>query len=734
MNSSGADSRVAGTLTDRAIDSPQKTTAFIPIVAWFANHYARPFSEIAVFNELPSGADTDEINTLPRALSAIGFKSDFVLRTLMGIDPIVLPFIAFKSDGHPIVVVDISKDRKHVTVIDFATGEFTQELNLRKLQKSLQPSILLVTLQNDATMSRLSPETISMTPSQGHWLWQPMRENRGAWAQVFIAALGINLFGLALPIFVMNVYDRVIPNLAFVTLWTLAGGVVIALLADLFMKMIRTNILEMTSRRLDLKIASQLFRQAMNIKLLHRPGGAAGIASNIRDFENVRDFLVSGSFVAIIDLFFIGIFVVVLWIIVGPIALVPLLAVPLVVVISLIAQIPIGASVMQAQQMATKRHIVLMESLLGIETIKSLNGEPVMQREWENAVAATARINGKTRFWSNFAIGSTMLIQQGVSVVIIVWGVFLVSEGQISIGGLIAANILAGRILAPLGSISQTLIRGQQALKSISAISSLMNLPVDSDRGIKSDQQVRKGSINLKDVTFKYPDARVPAIEDLDLSLRHGETVALLGRVGSGKTTIGKMMVGLIEPDSGLILVDDIEISQFERSELRDGIGYLPQDPELFTGTIRENLLLGRTTATDEELNRALYYSGMDYFVSENPEGLNQYVGEKGNRLSGGQRQAISIARVLLRQPKMLFLDEPTNAMDNATEAIVTDRLRELSKEGVGMLLSTHRHSLAMIADRLIVIDKGKKVLDGPRDEVFNVLKGNQAAPEKDQN
>jgi len=516
-----------------------------------------------------------------------------------------------------------------------------------------------------------------------------------------------------------------------VTLWTLAIGVGLALMLDLLLKLIRGNVLELAGRRIDMKIAATLFQHAMDIKLLSRKGGASGIASQIRDFESVRDFFTSSSFIALIDLLFIGIFVFVLWVIVGPIAAVPLLAVPLVMVIALIAQVPIGSSIEKSQQLAAKRHLVLIESLLGIETIKSLNGEPVMQREWENAVAASSRISGKTRFWSNFAMNSTMLIQQGVSVTILLWGVYLVADGRITVGGLIAANILAGRVLAPLGNICQTLVRAQQALKSLSAISSFMALPGDTQQAIPSSLKVRHGMLEFKNVSFTYPGAKVKALDGVNLKIGAGERVGILGRVGSGKTTLGKLVSAMISPDEGLLLVDDHEIQQYNTSVLRQGIGYLPQDPELFTGTIRENLLLGYPNANDDEINQALILAGMDYFIQENPEGLNQHVGEKGSKLSGGQRQAIALARLFLRKPKLLFLDEPTNAMDNVTESDVIQKLAGFRDAHVGLIVSTHRHSLAASMDRLIILDKGRILADGPAKQILAQLTSNQKSSVK---
>ncbi len=723
-NTAQANQEISDTSQQVTGDRKSVNPRYLPIVQVLCRHHSLPFADVAVEKSVPYDYESQDWHVLPRLLETVGLKSRFVMRRIADIDPMVLPCVCVRKNGHPVLLLAVDFAQKSVTFTDLLEGDFTQEETLKRFQRSVQREILMVTPEADATASRMDADTLASENPNEHWFWRPIRQNRGAWFQILIAALGINIFGLALPIFVMNVYDRVIPNLAMVTLWTLAFGVVIALLMDLVLRVIRANVLELAGRRIDLKIAAQLFQHATNIRLLDRRGGAAGIANQIREFESVREFFTSSSFIAVIDLMFIGIFVFVLWIIVGPIAIVPLLAVPLVMIIALLAQIPIGSSIEKSQQLSAKRHLVLIESLLGIETIKSLNGEPVMQKEWENAVAASSRISGKTRFWSNFAISSTMVIQQSVSVVILVWGVYLVSAGRITVGGLIAANILAGRVLAPLGNICQTLVRAQHAIKSLKAISEYMQLPVETSAGQRSDLQVRQGTIELKDVSFTYPNAKVAALQNISLKLPAGQSCGVLGRVGSGKTTFGKMLVGLIPADQGLLLIDGHEIQNYHSSMLRNGIGYLPQDPDLFTGTILENLLLGRPYATDEEINRALYYSGMDYFIAENPEGLHQFVGEKGNRLSGGQRQAVSLARLLLRRPKVLFLDEPTNAMDNATESTVIQRLQELQKEGVSLLISTHRNSLAKTVDRLIILDRGKIVADGESKNILAQLYG----------
>ena len=699
------------------------------VIEWFARALGQPYSQASVLARLPSDPSATDRPMMARALETIGLRSKLVIRDLKRIDPIVLPCVVFKKKtGNPVILQRISPDRKIAQVIDFDDGPLEQELRMGALRKMTDGKAMLITPEGDRAESLMSPEARAQGKPYRHWFWTPFWANWAIWVQIILAVFVINMLSVALPLFVMNVYDRVIPNLAYVTLWTLAMGVLIAMGLDLLLRILRNGMLETIGKRVDVKAATGIFRQAMNVKVLERPGGAAGITNSIRDFEMVREFFASSTFISLIDLMFIGVFIAVLFMIVGPIAYVPLVAVPIVLILALLAQIPIGRTVEKAQQIATKRHVVLVESLFGIETVKSLNAEPVMQREWEKAVSQSALISGRTRFWSNFAVTGTMVVTQSVSVGIIVWGVFLVADGQITVGGLIAANILAGRVLAPLGNIAQTLFRAQHAIKSMRALSTFMKLPTENAEVIRNSLSVAKGAIEFREVSFTYPDAPVPSVNDITLKVEPGETVALLGRVGSGKSTLGKLCNGLIPPQSGIILIDGQEIGQYDPAELREGVAYLTQDTNLFTGSIRENLMIGRPNATEEQIARALYYAGMDVFISENPEGLNQFIGEQGNRLSGGQRQGLAIARMVLRNPKVAFLDEPTSAMDQQMEGIITTRLGELAREGMGLILCTHRKSLANIATRVVVMEKGRKILDGPRDEVAAKLRAISAA------
>lgn len=690
-------------------------------VAWMAAHHGARFTPAAVRARLPARADLAQPAMLARALAAIGLQSRLVLRKLSAVDPATLPAILFTKAGAPLILLGFSSDGRIARIADPQAALAEQEEPARKLARRITRDVMLVAPDTPGAQGGYAPRH---RDTARNWFWGALLANRGAWVQVFVAAFAINTLGLALPLFVMNVYDRVIPNLAFVTLWTLAIGVGIALLLDLALRGVRARILETLGRRLDTGIAATLFAHTLSLRPSARPDGAAVLAHQIRDLETVREFFGSASFVSLIDLLFIGVFLWVLWLIVGPLALVPLIAVPVTIALALVAQWPMGRIAAEAQQTAGQRQAVLHDALQGHETLKTLNAEPVMQRAWERASASAARINGKSRFWATVAGSGTQLVQQAVSVAIIVWGVFLVAEGQITIGALIAANILAGRALAPMGAIAQTIFRARYAGRALRTLSALMDTEPERSATVKSAARVTRGAVRLDGVSYRYPGADRDAIADLSLQIAPGERVAILGRVGSGKSSLGRLICGLLPPDSGTVLIDGQAAGQYDPAELRAGIGFLPQDPELFTGSLRDNLLMGAPRATDAEIAAALQTAGLADFVATHPAGLARFVGERGRHLSGGQRQGLALARLLLCRPKTLFLDEPTNAMDREMEAQVTERLRALSDAGTGLILCTHRPQLAALASRWIVLDQGRIMLDGNREMVTAKLGG----------
>lgn len=723
MNSLGAHAPEAVTSPSLAkTDAGTETDAGHLIVRWFASFFAQPYSKAAVTARMSGQTTLGDPASLGDALEAVGLKNTLYAKKLRRLDPIVLPCVLFEKRGYPLILLSMDKATGQGTWADPTTALIEQSGPLRDLQKRVGAQVMLVTSE-DAN----SPTGVQ-AQREGHWFWAPVRAHWPSWMQVLLASLLLNMMGLALPLFIMNVYDKVVPNLSFVTLWTLGIGVVLAVCADLVLRTVRLATIETISQRVDLKVGASLYRHALDLGVLTRPGGSAALAGQIREYESVKDFFASTTFVSFFDLLFIALFIAVLYAIVGPLAFVPMVAIPVVLAIALMCRAAIDSTAQSAVQLASRRQTVLMESLQGVETVKTLNAEGIMQREWETAIAASARVTGRARFWSNLSINATMFIQQGVSIVIVVWGVYLISEGRITIGALIAASILSGRALAPLSGIAQATFRLQYVLKSLRSLNQMMQLRGDKPKTVRSHLRVRRADLELTDVTFSYPDMQVPAVQDMSLNVAPGECIALLGRVGSGKTTLGKLLCGLIEQQQGTIRVDGFGLNQYDRAELRDGIGYLPQSCDLFSGTLRENLLLARPDASQDEIETALYYSGLADFVAGSSSGLEMQIAENGSRLSGGQAQALVLARVLLKSPKLLFLDEPTNAMDQEMERIVCARLKELNAGGTTLILCTHRQSLSAIADRFVILDAGRKVIDGSKDSVMQRLAETQSA------
>ncbi|MEO0381043.1 MAG: ABC transporter transmembrane domain-containing protein, partial [Pseudomonadota bacterium] len=511
--------------------------ASLSAAAWIARHYNLPFSDTGARARLPEGFWTEDHGGLPRIFKELGLRSQVMRRAAHLVDPGALPAILFTKAGAPLILVGVDSRSGRAAIVDPTTGQ-SEELGTGDLKNRVGSQVVLVTPDVAPTQSRLSPAAQALTSQDGqHWLWSELARHKSAWFQVFLAAFGVNLAGLALPIFVMNVFDRVIPNLAFVTLITLALGVALALTLDLLLRLVRSTIIQRVSRRADLALASKLFQLAMAQRILKRKGGASGAITNLRDFEVVRDFFTSSTLISLIDLAFIGVFLTVLMMIVGPLAWVPILAIPIMLIIAILAQLPIARAARKAQQMTVKRNQVLIESLTGLETVKSVGAEPVLQREWENAVAASSRVTAQTRNWSNFTASAAVLVQQSVSAAVICLGVFLVAEGQVSLGALIAANILSGRILAPLAGVAQTIFRANFALSSMRSISDFVDTELEHKQGLRSDLSVTEGRIELRGLSFTYPEAKVPALREVSATFEPGSVTALLGRIGSGKST-----------------------------------------------------------------------------------------------------------------------------------------------------------------------------------------------------
>lgn len=561
-----------------------------------------------------------------------------------------------------------------------------------------------------------------------HWFWGVVARNSAIYAQVVVAAVLINLFALVTPLFTMAVYDRVVPNNALDTLWVLTAGVVVVFAFDFLVKALRGYYIDVAGRRADVALASRIFDQVLDLQLAARPASAGAFANTLREFETVQEFFASATVATIVDVPFVVLFIFIIWLVAGPLAAVPLVALPTVIAVGLLVQIPLNRAVDASLGQAHNKHAVLYETIGGLETIKSVGAAARMRHLWEVSVGRSARSAIRARSYSQLALNFAVFVQQFASVAVLVYGVLLISRGELSVGGLIASVMLSSRAVGSLGQTAQTLVRGNQARAALRALDGVMTLPVEHPRDRNFvHRPALKGRIEFRNVTFQYPHAVTPALNDVSFSIREGERVGLLGRVGSGKSTVQKLVLGLYAAQSGSVLLDSTEIRQIDPADIRRAVGSVPQDVFLFRGTVRENIAVSAPHASDEQLLLAAKLGGVEEFVGNHPLGMDLPVGERGEGLSGGQRQAIALARALLPEPTVLLLDEPTNAMDNTSELALRRNL-EASLAGRTLLLVTHRTSMLALVDRLIVLDKGRVVADGPKRAVLEALSGGRVA------
>ncbi len=560
------------------------------------------------------------------------------------------------------------------------------------------------------------------------WFWGTIFSSWKLYIEVLIAAMMINIFAIASPLFVMNVYDRVVPNNAIETLWVLAIGITLVLSFDFLLKLLRGYLVDMAGKTADTRIASRLFQQMLGMKMAHRPASAGGLANTLREFESLREFFTSTTITSLVDLPFIFLFLIVIKIISGSwlMALVPFTMVFLVVIMGSIIQMPMRRMIQETQKEAQQKHAILIEAISGIETIKATASEGKMQRAWEIFVNKTANSSMKATRWSQISTNFSGFAMQMVTVGVVIVGVYLIQEGEMTVGALIASTILSGRALAPLGQIAGIATKFNQARESLIQLDHMMQTPVERPVGRSFVNRSNfSGHIEFKNVSFTYSGAKTQALNGVSFDIKAGEKVAIVGRIGSGKSTLERLILGLQEPDEGSILIDGTDTRQLDPADLRRNCGVVPQDIYLFFGSIRENIALAAPYIDENNITHAAQIAGVFEFTSKNPMGLDLEVGERGMNLSGGQRQSVAVARALLLDPPILIFDEPTSAMDNTTELRLKARLKSISDDKT-MILITHRESMLSLVDRLIVMDNGRVVADGPKETVIQALASGQ--------
>ena len=553
-----------------------------------------------------------------------------------------------------------------------------------------------------------------------HWFWSEVWKVRKEFWPIFLDALIVNLLALAVPLFTMNVYDRVIPNKAVPTLWVLAIGVFLALGFDYTLRLARSQLVDEIGRRLDAKYSQKLFEKVMNLPMADRQGSTGAFAKRVSEYEGVRDFFASTSVVLLVDIVFMVIFLVLITVLAGPLVIVPILGIVIMLTAGFILQKRMAQTSIDAQADSSLQHSVLVESISGIETLKSARAEGQMLGRWRRYSSMSAATQEKMRRLTSIAVNMASESQQAISVGLVIGGFYLFNSGDITMGAIIAIVMLAGRAMSPIGQFAFLITRARQSMTTLDSLQRMMEAPDERQVAARSIvPEIRAGHLELKSASFRYPGASLDSLSDINLSVKPGERIAIIGRVASGKSTLGRLMCGLYAPTGGEMLVDGLDSRQYHPHQLRDSCRFVGQDAELFSGSVRDNLVLGAARADDQQLLDAVVRSGADIFLSRDAAGFDRPVGERGSLLSGGQRSLLVLARALVSPSKLLFLDEPTGAMDTQTELYFIEKLKTALAKDQALVVSTHRHNMLSICDRLIVIDGGKIVADGPRDEVM---------------
>lgn len=700
--------------------NPMTDDPLLGCLMLLTQYHNNPFSARALTAGLPLEDNQLTPNLFIRAAERADLSAQIVKRPLEKFSSRFLPAVLLLEDKEACVLTELNVESGQAQIIQPETGKGVTEISIEALT-ALYTGYALVA----SPVYKFSGRSEQYAPKRPrNWFWSVVTDSWRIYSEVLVASFLVNAFALASPLFVMNVYDRVVPNNAFSTLWVLAIGVILVFGFDFLMRLLRSYFIDHASHQIDSRLSASIFEQLMGLKMDRRPGSVGVLANNLQAFEAFREFITSASVTVLVDLPFVVLFLLVVWLLGGSMVWVPIIAIPLVLLVGICVQFPLSDLLKKSYRYSSEKQATLYEALSGAETIKTLGAESPIQRRWEQSAIMSSKIGIKTRQYSSFAVNFSVFVQSICSIMVVILGVYKISNGDLSVGALIACTILTGRALAPMAQVAGLVARFYQSKTALNSVDQLMQEEVERPKGktLLHHPQL-DGNIEFKNVSFNYPEQEVSAVSDISFRIKAGDRVGIIGRIGSGKTTVLKLLMGLYQPSDGNILMDGIEIQQLDPAEMRQNIGYVPQDIMLFYGTIKDNVVMGVPHVNDGSIVQAVKLSGVDRFVSRNPKGFDMQVGERGKNLSGGQRQSIAIARALLLEPSLLVMDEPTNSMDDRTESLFKQNLQHyLDSTKKTLLLSTHKGGMLSLVDRLIVMEGGRMVAYGPKDQVLEAL------------
>lgn len=695
--------------------APADGDELLDTVADIAAMFECPFAEARVKKGLALDEDGFvPLDQIDHALDAVGLRCHLVRRPLAGWNTQDVPAILLVDGERPLILTELDGGACSVRLPGASV-----DIGVDRAQLEAAYSGQGVIVRHDPS-SEAARERPWDEAAKHHWFWSEVWKERGQYAYVMLASFLISLLAFAMPLFTMNVYDRIIPNKAASSLWVLALGAMFAIAVEYGLRLARTGLIDEVGRGIDARLSQRLLDKVLNLPLATQRGSTGALARRVTEYEQVRDFFASTTVVLVTDIFFLFVFVGLIALLGGWLAVIPIVSMAIMLVMGWVLQRRMSLAVADAQVDASLLQTTLIESIGSLETVKACRAEGRMLGKWRRLSASNAYTQEEMRKLTATAVNLATLCQQGTSIALIIGGFYLFNVGIISMGAIIAIVMLASRSLAPVGQLAFLMTRGRQAFVTLNSLQLLMDQEDEREKGSRSiTPTIRDGRLQLDHAGFRYPETEREALADISLTIEPGERIGLIGRVASGKSTLGRLLCGLYDPTAGSYRIDGLESRQYDPHDLRETLRFVGQDAELFSGTVRENLLVGANEANDAAIIEAVKRSGADAFIGRDATGFDFHIGERGSRLSGGQRSFLVLARALVTPAHLLFLDEPTGAMDSQTEQMFVDRLRTAIPAGQTLILATHRMAVLNLVDRLIVMDNGRIVADGPRDEIL---------------
>lgn len=666
---------------------------------------------------LPLPEQRLSLELLPRAAARAGLQARVLRRELGSISALNLPVLVLLKDGRCAVLRRWGEDGRALILPCEAEGG-EQWVSREELLEAYAGEALFARPRHE-----LEDLRAPLMPRVNAWFRDTLKLSRWLYSDAILASLLINLLGLMVPLFVMQTYDRVVPNQATSTLWVLSAGLLIGTLFELTLRVVRAHLLDQAGKKTDLILSATLFERITGMSMKARPATVGGFAQSIHDFQGLREFLTAVTLTSVIDLPFVVLMLAVIGLLGGWLVVIPLIAFPLTIVFALFIQIRLRDTVQKSLALGAVRQALLIETLGGLETLKACSAESERQYQWESTHGALTRLDAHARNLSAVATNGTLFIQQFCGMATIVAGVYSIIAGNLSVGALVASYMLGSRVLAPLGQIAGLITRYQQAQLTMRSTDALMALPQERQAGQQPLERTQlHGALDVSHVSFRYTGQNAAALNDISFSVKPGERIGIIGRSGSGKSTLARLLMGFYAPDEGQILLDNLDLRQLDIADLRHQLGYVAHDLPLLAGSLRDNLTLGARYVSDARMLEVAELTGVSELARKHPQGFDRPVGERGQLLSGGQRQAVLLARAMLLEPPIMILDEPTSHMDNSSEDQLRQRLHGWV-QGKTLLLVTHRTSMLSLVDRLLVLDNGRIVADGPKEAVIDALR-----------